>query len=81
MPTIDTEPVNIGYDSKLVQNLGPGDLYIGAHEPETTGVKVSAGQAIAVGYTNNDLYAVSQSESDTRILDRGTGVFTADATE
>lgn len=79
MPTITTTAVPIAA-SGLIQNIGPDPVYIGEGSvTTTTGVRLSEGQALAVGSSNGKLYAVSSGSSDVRVLPRATGLFSAEA--
>lgn len=65
MPSISSTPVDLGSGSVLIQNLGPGNLFIGGPyvNPET-GVRISAGSSVTVGYSSSRFYGVSASTSD-----------------
>lgn len=78
--TISETPIQI-LSSQLIQNLGPGLLYIGdSSVSASTGVQVDVGKSIALNYSNNSLYAVSSSTSDVRTVDAGSGIFGASST-
>jgi hypothetical protein len=75
MPTFNTTPSTVSAGG-LIQNLGPDALYItDGDDPENDGVRVEVDQAIAIGFANGVLTAVSDGESDVRILGRATGIF------
>lgn len=76
MPSISDTPVALGSSSYLIQNLGPDNLYVGESTVTVDdGVKVAAGEALAVGSTNSPVFAVSDGTSDVRTLGRGMGIF------
>lgn len=79
MPTITTTASPIA-SASLIQNLGPDTLYINEGSVTAqTGVRVSVGEALVVGTSNDTLYAVSDGSSDVRVLGRATGIFSAEA--
>ena len=60
MPAISSTPVDLGSGSVLIQNLGPGNLFIGGPYVNTeTGVRISAGSSVTVGYSSSRVYGVS----------------------
>lgn len=73
---VTTTPVNLGGGDVLVQNLGAGILYVGTSSSVSSsdGIQVDVGKSIVVGSVPN-LYAVSASTSDVRIINNGQGVF------
>lgn len=78
MPTVGDEPVEIGYAGYLIQNLGPGNVFIGgSNVTEEDGLLIKPNQALAVGYTNTSVYAVSDDTADVRVLVRGAGIFSS----
>lgn len=74
---VTDEAVALGNSAQLIQNLGPDDLYLLPHGAvsEENGTKVVAGQAVAVGFSNGGMWAVSSGESDVRLLVGCTGIF------
>ena len=75
---VTTTPVALGAGAQLVQNLGPGALYLGESDvDDETGVLVNANESVVVGARTHPLYAVSASTSDVRTLSRGQGIFPA----
>ena len=76
MPSVSSTPVDFGSGSVLIQNLGPGDLFLGGPGVTTeTGVRISAGSSVTVGYNSSHFYGVSDSTSDARVLSAGSGIF------
>ena len=76
MPNVTTTPLNIGASAVLIQNLGPGDLFVGAAAvTSATGVKISAGDSITMGYSSQPTYIVSSATSDARLMYGATGIF------
>ena len=76
MPSVSSTPVDLGSGSVLIQNLGPGDLFLGDPGVTTeTGFRISAGSSVTVGYSNSRFYVVSDSTSDARVLSAGSGFF------
>ena len=80
MSSVTTAQVTIGNGQALIQNLGPDALYIGDDGVDSTsGIKLVAGKALSVAFSDTALYAVSSGTSDMRLLPDGTGVFDAPA--
>ena len=73
MPSVGGTAQNLGSSGKLIQNLGPGDLYLQASSAVTTGtgLKVVSGSAVSTSYNNGGIWAISSGTSDVRILDSG----------
>ena len=81
MPYVSSTPVNLGSGSVLIQNLGPDDLFLGSLGVTVeTGVRISAGSSITVGYDSEQFYAVSAGTSDARVLASGSGIFSVGET-
>lgn len=75
MTIIDDTAVAIPY-AGLIQNLGPGAIYVGdSAVAPATGFRVAAGEALAVGTATSTIYAVSDGTSDVRAMSRATGIF------
>lgn len=75
MPSVTTTAQRIP-SAGLIQNLGPDEVYIGESSSVTTstGLEIVAGESLAVGNTNANLYAISAGTSDVRTLTRATGI-------
>lgn len=72
------EPVSIGTNGVLIQNLGPDILYVGELiVPPENWVPVASNQAISVGGSNTPTYVVSDGTSDVRLLGQGSGMFSS----
>lgn len=64
---------------KLIQNLGPDDLFVGFEGvTSATGVRVAAEQAISIGATNKPVWVVSSGTSDMRIMGGAMGLHAAE---
>jgi hypothetical protein len=71
MVEVGTTAVPISSEG-LIQNFGPDVAYVGESSVSLeTGVRISAGASLAVGYTNDYLFAVSEGTSTIRFLSRG----------
>lgn len=80
MSTIATTPTALPSGVSLIQNLGPGNLYVGEGTVSTTtGVELPPDHTLTVT-GEGSMYAVSDSTSDVRTLEVGTGIFQSVAT-
>lgn len=72
------EPISIGNNGVLIQNLGPDTVYVGelAVAPESW-LPISANGSIAIGTSNTPTYVVSDGTSDVRLLGQGSGMFSS----
>ena len=78
MTTVNSTPVFFGTSPALIQNLGPGKLYLGPAEVTTsTGVLIPVGSTIAFGYDQEGFYGISDDTADARLLRSGAGISTS----
>lgn len=64
-----TDPEVINGNNTLIQNLGPGTLYVGPGVEDTTdGIRVLAGQALLLGAVSTVQLVASGSNCDVRLL-------------
>ena len=79
MATVDDETaLVVGRGGCLVQNLGPGLLYIGEESvSESNGLQLGVGESVSLNISNTDFYVISDDTYDVRILSRGSGIYNA----
>lgn len=73
----DETAVPFGRGPSLIQNLGPGSLYVG-YNPDVSsdsGLKLNVGDAVSISHTSSAIFAISDDTSDVRVLPSGTGIF------
>ena len=87
MSSVGTTPIAVGLGPRLVQNLGPDDLYIGHSDvsgnPLVTveaGIRLSAGESISLASTSTQISVVSSGTSEVRNLSSGSGMYSASVT-
>ena len=75
MTTVNSTPVFFGTSPALIQNLGPGKLYVGPADVTTsTGVLIPSGSTVAFGYDRDGFYGISDDTTDARLLRSGSGL-------
>ena len=78
MTTVNSTPVFFGTSPALIQNLGPGKLYVGSVDVTTsTGVLIPSGSTVAFGYDRDGFYGISDNTADARLLRSGAGLGTS----
>lgn len=87
MASVGTTPVTVGPGPRLVQNLGPDDLYIGHSNVDgaplvtvAAGIRLSAGESISLASTSTAISVVSSGTSEVRNLSSGSGMYSASVT-
>lgn len=86
MSAVTTVAVALGPGPRLIQNLGPDDLYVGSSnmngDPLVTaedGIRLSSGESISLQSTSSKISVVSSGTSEVRHLSSGTGVYPVSA--
>lgn len=78
MTMVNSTPVFFGTSPALIQNLGPGKLYVGPADVTTsTGVLIPSGSTVAFGYDRDGFYGISDDTADARLLRSGAGLGTS----